>query len=110
MKKVTATWLRRNNACDVEVFEAEWPKGCYPTEKNLLRAAKLGMSLDWFAENWLTPPLDADYRAKRAPLYADYRAKRALLYADYEAKVAPLYADYEAKVAPLIARIIEGRD
>ena len=85
---ITAEWLTVHNACEEQqaLFEKTWPDGAHVTKKGLVRAAKVGLNLEWFAERVLPRSLYADYQAKCAPMVADYLAKRAPLYADYRAK------------------------
>ena len=122
-KTITAEWLTLHNACEEQqvLFEKTWPDGAHVTKKALVRAAKVGLNLEWFAEHVLPRSLDADYQAKRAPLDADYKAKcdpmdvdwlakRASMYADYQAKCDALDADYRAKRAPLDADYQAKRD
>ena len=68
--RITTKWLNDRNACkpQVEVFGHEWPKGVTVSLAALRRASELSLNLDWFARMALSPPLYADYEAKRAPL------------------------------------------
>ena len=122
-RTITAEWLKSNNfsASQYAIFCAEWPNGCEVTHDNLLRAAAMGLDMEWFAKRVLPPKVYADYHAKRAAtLYADYQRYRSALYADYEScraalyadsqdNRAALYADYEDKDAPLFAAYESSR-
>ena len=48
-RRITYSWLSARKACieQRKVFKAEWPGGADLTEANLLRAAELGLDLDW---------------------------------------------------------------
>ena len=114
-RTITPEWLKSNNATadEYDLFCAEWPEGCEATHDNLVRAAAMGLDMEWFAKCVLPEEVFADYeeksnalyaafRGKSDPLFADYKVRRAALHADYEAKSAELYADYEANFAPLL--------
>ena len=89
---ITAEWLTVHDACEKQqaLFEKTWPDGAHVTKKALVRAAKVGLNLEWFAERVLPRSLVADYQAKCVVLNADYLAKCVALYADYLAKRDPL--------------------
>ena len=114
-RTITPEWLKSNNATadEYDLFCAEWPEGCEATHDNLVRAAAIGLDMEWFAKCVLPPQVFADYeekcdalyaafRSKSDPLFADFKARRAALEADYEARRSALYADYEASFAPLL--------
>ena len=114
-RTITPEWLKSNNATadEYDLFCAEWPEGCEATHDNLVRAAAMGLDMEWFAKCVLPEEVFADYnstcdalyaafRSKSDPLLADYLAKSVPVYCDFEAKSAELYADYEAKIAPLL--------
>jgi hypothetical protein len=63
------------------------------TAARLRKAARLGLSLDWWAERFLPAPLWAEYDAKVAPLWAECDAKVAALWAECDAKVAEILID-----------------
>ncbi len=54
-KEITRRWAQRHDACpeQVELFTKEWPDGAELTRDNLLRAADLGLDVDWLAEEIL---------------------------------------------------------
>ena len=74
----------------IDLFCKEWPEGSEVTHDSIVRAAAIGLNLEWFASLVLPPRVFADYKARRAALHADYEAKSAELYADYKAKRAAL--------------------
>ena len=76
-KTITAEWLTVHDACEEQqaLFEKTWPDGAHVTKKALVRAAKVGLNLEWFAECVLPCSLYADYRAQHDAMNADYRAK-----------------------------------
>lgn len=47
---LTSIHLRWLNACDTQVrkFRKEWPDGMKMLKKNLIRAAELGLDVQWF--------------------------------------------------------------
>ena len=108
-RTVTAAWLKENNACadEYDLFCKEWPGGCEATHDNLLRAAAIGLNLEWFAKRVLPPQVYDELQSQRDTLYADYAARRAALYDDYEA--GRLFASYEELSAPLYGDYLSNR-
>ena len=55
--RITATWLKEQNACEdqVALFAKTFPRGGKPTKANLLKAARAGLDLDWLA-GFMSPP------------------------------------------------------
>ena len=79
---ITAEALLQRVACEtqVAVFRREWPDGCEVTEATLLRAAQLGLDLNWFARRFLPGSLWEEYERQLAPLRgAEYLRQRVLL-------------------------------
>ena len=110
--RVTVKSLRKLRACEdqVALFAAEWPDGVEVSEAVLLRAAEIGLDLDWWAQRVLSPPLLAEYERQRAPLWAEYERQCAPLGAEYERQCAPLWAEYERQCAPLLWRLMAEED
>ena len=77
--KITAKWLREQDACEkqVETFEKEWPEGVVVSLGTLKRAAELALDLDWFAEHVLTPHRWKVYFAATQPHREVYFAATA---------------------------------
>ena len=111
-RMITAAWLKENNACadEYDLFCKEWPGGCEATHDNLLRAAAIGLNLEWFAWRVLPPQVCDDYEAQRAALFADYESCRAPLLADWSGKHAALCADYESSRDVLMHADFEAKD
>ena len=81
-KHITALWLWEHYACpdQIQVFKSEWPNGAYLTEENLLRAAQLGLDLDWFAVQIFDRPAMEIYKAARERAWdARIHAKTSVL-------------------------------
>ena len=104
--KITPDILREKRACSeqVKLFASEWPEGGEVTEAGLLRAAEVGLDLDWFATNFLPSPLLSKYESQNAPLLAEYERQNALLLAKYYRQSAPLWAEYNRQNALLLAK------
>lgn len=51
VKRVTVKWLEKMKACNqqVQLFEELFPKGAAFTRANLIKAAKGGLDIRWFA-------------------------------------------------------------
>ena len=66
--KITKQWLIMAHAChnQVEIFDEAWPDGAEITLKNYLRAAELGLDLDWLANNIFSVPALEAYRKAMA--------------------------------------------
>ena len=107
-KRVTDKTLRRLGACadqvdQVELFRRTFPDGANPTRKNLLLAASVGLSLDWYASKALSAPLRAEYYRQIALLLAEYDKQAALLRVEHDKQIAPLRAAYDQQAALLWA-------
>ena len=65
-KTITAEWLTVHDACEEQqaLFEKTWPDGAHVTKRALVRAAKVGLNLEWFTGRVLPRSLYAGYRAK----------------------------------------------
>jgi hypothetical protein len=109
-KRITVTWLRRRSACEdqISIFKGEWPQGAILSRENLLRAAELGLDLDWLAQEILNAPLWEAYEKAYAPLREAYEKAYAPLWEAYEKAYALLREAYEKAYAPLLADAIEG--
>ena len=69
MKIITADILAAHGACadQLRKFKREWPDGTWLLKKRVLRAAELGLNIDWFAEQFLTDAALAEYYKAAAP-------------------------------------------
>ncbi len=94
--KITKELLESHGACkeQIEIFAREWPEGVEVTEEACLRAAELGLHLEWAASELLTPKL-----------YAEYERRRDLLYDEYERQYKPLRANYCRQCAVIFAKV-----
>ena len=103
--KVTAAQLEGWHACGEQVttFRSEWGESVTLTRAVLLRAAELGLNLDWWTGHALTTEQLAEYRKKRAPIDAESWKKRAALNAEYWKKLAVIVAESRKKLAPIDA-------
>ena len=65
---LTAAMLRENGACSnqVRLFESEWPNGLEVHESAIPRIVELGLSIDWFASNFLQSSALAEYERVKA--------------------------------------------
>jgi len=72
--KITKQWLIMAHAChnQVEIFDEAWPDGAEITLKNYLRAAELGLDLDWLANNIFSVPALEAYRKAMAQAQKAY--------------------------------------
>ena len=54
--KITKEQLQELNACSniIELFSNEWPDGVMVTKENALRAAEIGLNINWLARRVLT--------------------------------------------------------
>uniref|UniRef100_A0A6M3KMG8 Uncharacterized protein n=1 Tax=viral metagenome TaxID=1070528 RepID=A0A6M3KMG8_9ZZZZ len=93
--KVTAVQLEKWDACreQVATFRSEWGDSVTLTRAALLRAAELGLDLDWWAKRALAGAQLAECEKKRAPIVAEYWKKLAAIVAEYEKKRAAIVAE-----------------
>ena len=94
MKRITVAMLKRMGACsdEVDTFKREWPRGCAPNKKNILRAQELGLSVDWFIDRALTGSALAEYKKATAPALAEFRKAKAPAWAEYNKAEASAWA------------------
>jgi hypothetical protein len=75
--KITAAQLHDLGACDVDVFEKEWPDGCYITKANCIRAfCELHMGLYWSVEWLLSDEAEREFNKADAVATEEYRVAR----------------------------------
>ncbi len=121
MKKITPAYLRRLGACtdQVALVGEHWPNGVPLTVPSMRKAFRLGLDVEWFAQEVLSTeeydeyerqraPLRAEYERQQAPLWAEYQRQRAPLWAEYERQQAPLWAEYERQQAPLLVSVLRA--
>ena len=53
----------------LDTFSEEWPDGAEVTLDNCLRAAELGLDLDWLAEKMFSAPAWEAYEQAKAPAF-----------------------------------------
>ena len=73
--RITHKMLVELEACDKELadFDREWPDGVSITRKNCLRAAELGLGIDWLACRVLTGDARKAYDSAVRKTLVDYR-------------------------------------
>ncbi len=75
--RITAELLRAEEACHVEVFEAQWPDGCDVTLENCeIAFGELGMDVDWAASALLSSSACEEYLAATLSAWAEQRNAR----------------------------------
>ncbi|MFH2073275.1 MAG: hypothetical protein ABIJ75_10540, partial [Actinomycetota bacterium] len=86
---VTIKDLTDSEACrpQIDLFEKTFGGKVRVTRRALLRAARVGLDLEWFVREFLAP-LWAEYERQRASLLAEYKRQRAPLWAEYERQSA----------------------
>ncbi len=96
-KRITAQWLRDQDACEDQVqrFEAEWPNGATITKANCPRAETLRFDTHWVAKRYLRGGSLAAYWAAIAPARAAHQ----------QGAMAPTWPAYRAVVAIAFWRI-----
>ena len=84
---ITADWLHERGAiCDeLATFTAEWPAGADLTAANIHRAAELGLSLGWVAQQYLTGTALCGFKTERAAAERVYDSAAVKLRRVYEA-------------------------
>ena len=102
----------------LDTFSGEWPDGAEVTLDNCLRAAELGLDLDWLAEKMFparaleaylqatAPALEAYEQAKAQALEA-YRQARATALEAYEQATAPALEAYRQARATAFYKIYD---
>lgn len=100
--KITAEMLRSSmSSQQVDAFSAEWPNGAEMTEKNCLKAAELGLDIDWVAYKFLSAPLFEEYRRRSTPFTEEYEEQSDALWEGYKMQITPLFEEYERRAASL---------
>jgi uncharacterized membrane protein YqiK len=101
MKQITLDHLKQHQACNeqVRLFAATFGASASLTLKNLNKAIKAGLQINWLT-NLLTPENWAEYKRVRAPAWAEYERVRDTAWAEYKRVRAPAWAEYERVRAP----------
>ena len=70
-RRITATWLKENGACDVDGFRKLFPRGAAVTVANAKKAIDAGLDVRWLIER-LPRSARAEYDKARAAALAEY--------------------------------------
>ena len=108
---ISPKWLLSKKVCpsSYNAFCAEFPDGCAITETNLLRAADIGLSLQWLMEVVVHQSAYANYCAKLIrPTHEEWLVMIAPLFTYYEAQGSGYHhpADHQSKLDALAISII----
>ena len=109
--RITATWLKEQNACadQVALFAKTFPRGGKPTKANLLKAARAGLDLDWLA-GFLSPPASKAYYEATAAALKAYDEATAPASKAYDEATAPASKAYDEAIAPALAAALDKED
>ena len=109
--KITAMFLRQHGAAcsQLKTFEKEWPDGGELTRVNILRAAKLGLDLDWFATHCLSPSARAAFGEASDSAWATFDEATASAWATRQKAKAKASAVYPKARARAWAAFGEAR-
>ena len=79
MKTITSRMLRKARACEeqYELFHATFGDSVEVTESNCLRAAKVGLDIEWAAEHLLSDPAREEYGRAVGPARKEYMSALA---------------------------------
>ena len=113
MKTISVKWLEDVEAChsQVDIFRCEWGEGEIEiTRARLIRAAELGLDLDWLAKMVLTAPIDAKWRAERVQIDAKWDAERDPIDAKWDAERVQIDAKWDAERVQIDAKWNAERD
>ena len=107
--KVTRRSLKKLGVCadQVTLFRRTFPRGCEPTEANLLTAYKVGLDVAWWTATVLPAAALAAYEEAAAAALAAYQEAAAAALAAYREAAAPAWAAYREATAAALARIIK---
>ena len=102
--KITREYLVGLGAsCEqLDTFSDEWPDGAEITLDNCLRAAELGLDLDWLAEKMFPAPALEAYEKATAPAFEAYEKARATAWEAYRQATAPAWEAFEKAIAPAL--------
>ena len=102
MKVVTAKQLEAKGACgdQVVLFRSVFPRGCVVTAANIHKAARAGLNLGWWAEQFLPAPALRAYQEARAPALRAYEEARAPAWRAYEETAPALIVALGLKEKP----------
>ena len=77
--RVTAKQLEGEGACEdqIDLFRETFPRGCVVTAANIRKAAGAGLSLGWWAEEFLPAAAWRAYQEATAPALRAYREATA---------------------------------
>ena len=104
--KITAEMLEAKGACDPQVssFRELWPNGVTPSLQAAAKAAEAGLSLNWFAREFLPPKLLAEYEKACTAALAKYEKARDAAWAEYDKACAAARAEYAKACAAARAK------
>ena len=86
-QRITAEWLIKNGACDVDRFRHLFPRGAAVTIANAKKAIDAGLDVYWLLER-LPRSARAEYDRVAAPALAEYDRVAAPARAEYEKAIA----------------------
>jgi len=100
--KITREYLVGLGAsCEqLDTFSDEWPDGAEITLDNCLRAAELGLDLDWLAEKMFPAPALEAYLQATAPALEAFEKATAPALEAYLQATAPAWEAYVQATAP----------
>ena len=114
--KITTKWLKKQKACkkQIALFQATFPRGGEVTKARLLKAAQVGLNLEWL-EQFIPAEKQAEYEKIKtsarteydkvmAPAWAEYNKVRASALTKYDKVMAPALAEYEKITASAWAK------
>ena len=102
MPKIRPQWLRRRGACKEQVVLYRKTFGSAPVEVTLARlrkAARVGLDLDWFAEEILKSQVFSEYHEATTPEWRNYGRKVEEAWAKYLNVPAATLQEYGAELA-----------
>ena len=107
--RVTVAQLKKWGACadQVKSFARVFPEGATPTLVNLRRAAKAGLSLDWYAEKALSPTAWRAYQETKAQAWRAYQETTAPAWRAYQETKAQALRAYQETTAQALRNAIK---
>src|SRR3990167_784120 len=91
----------------LDTFSDEWPDGAEITLDNCLRAAELGLDLDWLAKKMFPAPAWEAYLQATAPALEAYERAKAPAWEAFEKARATALEAYEQAIAPAFYKIYD---
>ena len=107
--KITREYLVGLGAsCEqLDTFSDEWPDGAEITLDNCLRAAELGLDLDWLAEKMFPARALEAYEQATVPAWEAYEQARATAWEAYRHALAPAWKAFEQARATAFYKIYD---